>query len=381
MSVSLLGSPFDRSTCRGTGAMFALGALPLMTPGVAAAQDLQNLQFPGAPVPVAACVVPDSIAAGLRRISRRVGGEVGVSALHVESGARVSFNGDRRFPMASVSKVPMALEFLRRVDLGELDPSDTILVTTRDFRPGYSPLAEWSGARSVRRTMDSLFVLMLAVSDNTATDVILNLSGGPEAATRRVQELGVEGVTVDRSEARTFADLVGLPDTIPESELYRYEYFRLRDRLPEAHRQAARERYGTDPRDTATPDGMTELLLAIQEGTGLSIESRAWILAVLGRAESGRNRMRGLLPRSTFVAHKTGTMGGAINDVGIVALPDGAGHLIVSVFVNTLRSTTWRRERTIAEMTRLLYDYFLEEYRGRGAAVAVARRFGHACAA
>ena len=291
----------------------------------------------------------------------------------------MSFNGDRRFPMASVSKVPMALEFLRRVDLGEIDPAETIEVTTREFRAGYSPLAEWSGARSVRLTVDSLFTLMLAVSDNTATDVILNMSGGPEAATRRIRDLGVKGVAVDRSEARTFADLVGLADTIPESELYRYQYFRLRDRLPEAHRQAARERYGTDPRDTATPDGMTDLLLTIQDGAGLSVQARAWILDVLGRAESGRRRIRGLLPRSTFVAHKTGTMGGAINDVGIVALPEGAGHLIVSVFVNTLRSTTWRQERTIAEMTRLLYDYFSEEYRGRGAAVAVARRFGSAC--
>ncbi|WP_419949628.1 class A beta-lactamase [Candidatus Palauibacter sp.] len=359
----------------------ALGGLLVLAPGESGAQDARTSAPPETLVPVAACVVPDSIGEALRRISRRVGGEVGVSALHVESGARVSFNGDRRFPMASVSKVPMALEFLRRVDLGELDPADTIVVTTEDFRPGYSPLAEWSGGRSVRRTLDSLFVLMLAASDNTATDVILNMSGGPEAASRRIRQLGVRGVTVDRSEARTFADLVGLPDTIPESELYRYQYFRLRDRLPEAHRQAARERYGTDPRDTATPDGMTDLLLTIQEGAGLSLESRAWILDAMGRAESGRRRMRGLLPRSTFVAHKTGTMGGAINDVGIVALPEGAGHLIVSVFVNTLRSTTWRRERTIAEMTRLLYDYFLEEYRGRGAAVAVARRFGSACAA
>ena len=356
----------------------ALGTL-LLSPDEGGAQDSRTPTFSEMPPPGAACVVPDSIGEGLRRISRRVGGEVGVSALHVESGARVSFNGDRHFPMASVSKVPMALEFLRRVDLGEIDPTETIEVTTREFRAGYSPLAEWSGARSVRLTVDSLFTLMLAVSDNTATDVILNMSGGPEAATRRIRDLGVEGVAVDRSEARTFADLVGLPDTIPESELYRYQYFRLRDRLPEAHRQAARERYGTDPRDTATPEGMTDLLLTIQEGARLSVESRAWILDVLGRAESGRRRMRGLLPSSTFVAHKTGTMGGAINDVGIVALPEGAGHLIVSVFVNTLRSTAWRRERTIAEMTRLLYDYFSGEYRGRGAAVAVARRFGSAC--
>ena len=72
--------------------------------------------------------------------------------------------------------------------------------------------------------------------------------------------MGVEGVRVDRSEARTFADLVGISSDVPESELYRYNHFRMRDALPVEHREAARERYGYDPRDTATPDGMAELL-------------------------------------------------------------------------------------------------------------------------
>ena len=360
-------------------ALFGLLTVFLASPSPALAQETIRAPLPGPITPGARCIVPDSIGDGLRRIASRVGDAVGISALHVESGARIALNGDRPFPMASVSKVPMALEFLRRVDLGEIDPRDTVAVAVEDIRAGHSPLAARSGARPVRLTVDSLFSLMLAQSDNTATDVILNLSGGPEAATRHLRSLGVEGVRVDRSEARTFADLVGLPDTIPERDLYRIQYFRLRDALPEAHRQAARVRYGTDPRDTATPDGMTDLLLAIHEGEGLSAASRDWILAVLNRSRSGPGRMRGRLPSSTFVAHKTGTMGGAINDVGIVELPAGAGSLIVSVFVNTLRSPTWRRERTIAEMTRLLYDYFSEAFRGRAAAVALARRFGAPC--
>jgi len=48
--------------------------------------------------------------------------------------------------------------------------------------------------------------------------------------------------------------------------------------------------------------------------------------------------------------------------VGIITLPDGAGHLVVAVFVNTLHSTTWRRERTIAEVARVLHDYFSATY-------------------
>lgn len=313
-----------------------------------------------APPVVATCQVPDSIGHALERIARRVGGELGLSAIHLESGARISLNGDRLFPMASVSKIPMALEFLRRVDAGEVDLGATLTIAPEEFRPGHSPLASWSGGRPVERTLDSLLALMIGVSDNTATDVILRLAGGPEAASRRVRDLGVEGVTVDRSEARTFADLSGIPEWVPESELYRYAYFRMRDSLPQAQRDAARERYGKDPRDNTTPEGMAELLARIHFGIGMSEASRARLLDIMASSPSGPRRIRGLLPDSTRVAHKTGTMAGAINDVGIITLPDGGGHLVVAAFVNTLQRSTRRRERAIAEASRLLYDYFTE---------------------
>lgn len=310
---------------------------------------------------VVSCMVPDSVGRSLARIARRVGGEVGVAALHLETGARISFQGDRRFPMASVSKVPMALEFLRRVEAGEIDLSERLEVPITDFRPGHSPLASWSGGRAERATVDSLFRLMIRVSDNTATDVILRLAGGPGAVTRRLRQLGIRGVDVDRSEARTFADLVGIPDTVPESDLYRYNYFRIRDALPAEHRRQARVRYGEDPRDTATPEAMGELLAMVFAGEGLSPASRELLLGQMEASRSGPRRLRGLLPRGTPVAHKTGTMGGAINDVGIITLPGEAGHLAIAVFVNSLRHTEWRRERTIAEVALLLHDHFARD--------------------
>jgi len=304
------------------------------------------------------CMVPDSIGTKLERIARRVGGNVGMSAIHLESGARVSVNGDERFPMASVSKIPMAVEFLRRVDEGEVRLEERLRLPITDFRPGQSPLASWSGGRPVTVTVDSLFRLMLEVSDNTATDAILRLAGGPDEVTRRLRELGIEDVEVDRSEARTFADYSGIPASVPETQLYRYNYFRIRDALPQTHRDSARAAFGDDPRDTATPDGMAKLLAAIWHGDGLSPESRDRLVETMQASKSGRRRIRGMLPSAVPVAHKTGTLAGAVNDVGIMSLPDGGGTLAVAVFVNTLHRTTWRRERTIAEMSRELYDYF-----------------------
>ena len=304
------------------------------------------------------CLVPDSVGQQLRRITRRVGGEIGVAAFHLESGARISYNGNLRFPMASVSKIPMALQFLHRVDEGKIDLSEDLVVPTTDFRPGYSPLASWSGGRAEQATIDSLFRLMIEVSDNTATDVILRLAGGPSEVTRRLRELGIEEIDVDRSEARTFADLSGIPDSVPETELYRYKYFRTRDALPAEHRQQARLRFGDDPRDTATPVAMAELLGLIHAGEGLSRESRDYLVESMLASRSGPRRIKGLLPGDTPVAHKTGTIAAAINDVGIIRLPGDAGHVALAVFVYTFNRTEWRRERTIAEVSRLMYDYF-----------------------
>jgi beta-lactamase class A len=347
-----------RTACR------LLPALALLAPGPqdAAAQSVARSAWTD-------CAVSDSLVTDLERIARRVGNDIGIAAIHIESGARVSVNGTRRFPMASVSKVPMAIEFLHRVDDGEVSLEERLRLPITDFRPGNSPLASWSGGRPVTVTVDSLFRLMIEVSDNTATDVILRLSGGPAGVTGRLRALGIQEMDVDRSEARTFADLVGIPDSVPESELYRYSHFRLRDALPDSVRQRARLEYGTDTRDTATPEATAELLAELWSGAGLTAISRNRLLVAMLESRSGPRRIRGLLPRDTPVAHKTGTMAGAVNDVGIITLPDGRGHVALAVYVNTMHRTTYRRERTIAQAARAVYDYF-SAYRAAPGALA-----------
>ncbi len=115
--------------------------------------------------------------------------------------------------------------------------------------------------------------------------------------------------------------------------------------------------FEADPRDHATPLAMLQLLLAIDDGTAMSPESSAFLLGVMSRTRTGPARLKGLLPKGTPVAHKTGLTGGVVNDVGYITLPDGR-RFAIAVFTNSSETSMSDRERAIAEIARMLFDYF-----------------------
>jgi len=292
----------------------------------------------------------------IARLARIAGGVVGVAALHMESGRRVSLNGKERFPMASTYKIPIAVQVLTRVDRGELTLDQMITVEAADFSPGSGTLSDLFTAPGVALSVRNLLELMLVISDNTATDVLLRVAGGAEAVTARMSELGIEGVRVDRPTKQVIAEWMGIAGPMPES----LEHFRERARAmtPEERRAAAR-RFDDDPRDTATPEAMVALLEHIYRGRALTRETTELLLDILRRCRTGEARLKGLLPPGTEVAHKTGTIGGTTNDVGILTLPADAGHVAIAVFVKSSEADVPTRERAIAEIARAVHDFFL----------------------
>jgi beta-lactamase class A len=87
-------------------------------------------------------------------------------------------------------------------------------------------------------------------------------------------------------------------------------------------------------------------------------------LDIMRRCRTGEARLRGLLPEGTEIAHKTGTIGGTANDVGIITLPDNAGHVVIAAFVKSSQKEVPARERAIAEIARAVHDFFLFQPRG-----------------
>lgn len=223
-------------------------------------------------------------------------GDVGVAALDLNTGETVSINGDKAYPMASTMKIAVAAAYLDQVDSGRRSLNTQI------------------AGQSAR----SLIEAMMVKSNNTATDILIKNLGGPAAIQQWLRHNNIQGLRVDRNIANLLAD---------KRDLW-------------------------DLRDSSTPVAMVQMLRSLERGAILSTASRAYLLDVMARCATGKNRIRGMLA-GVPIAHKTGTLNNYTSDVGYLTLPDGR-RLAVAFFA---RGGT-DRPATIAQAARTIYDGF-----------------------
>lgn len=299
----------------------------------------------------------------IERLSALGGGKLGVTAIHIESGRRFSQHGSELFPMASSYKVPIAVQLLNKVDSGNLSLDQMITITNKDMHIGSGMIAErfeWPNASQpgVALSVRSLLELMLLISDNSATDVCLRLAGGPAQVNAAMSRIGVSGIRVDRPTSVLISDWLGVawPE---EAEHPRKAFADIEKTLNQQAMEISSRTFDADPRDTSTPDAMALLLHKIFSEPILKPDSKNLLLDIMLRCETGLARLKGALPPGTLVHHKTGTIGMTTNDVGIISLPGDAGHLIVAAFVKSSEKPITEREIAIAQVTRMLHDYFL----------------------
>jgi beta-lactamase class A len=300
----------------------------------------------------------DRLQAEIEGLAAIAGGEVGVGAIHLETGTEVYLRADEAFPMASTYKVPIATKVLDRVDRGELRLDSLVTLSPGDLHPGSGTLTSLFDEPGVTLSLRTLMELMLLISDNSATDLVLKTAGGGGAVTAHMRDLGLDGIRVDRPTVRLIGDWIGIPD-LPSDDVDPETFGALAEAVDEADREAAAARFDVDPRDTATPRDMAALLAMIHRHEILSDESSELLLDIMTRSTTGTGRIKGMLPPDADVAHKTGTIGGTTNDVGVLSLPGGAGHVALAVFVKSSDADVETRERAIAQISRAIYDFFL----------------------
>ena len=253
--------------------------------------------FVAQPAVAASSPVLQSLQQQLEIMNAQTPGDVGVAALDLTSGEWVGVNADVPFPMASTMKIAVAANYLAQVEHGRRSLNDRI-----------------SG-----RSASSLMEAMMIRSDNQATDILIRDLGGPDTIQAWLTQQGIHGLRIDRNIAQLL--------------------------------RAKRDLW--DVRDSSTPRAMVNLLRRIDNGTLLQPASRAYILDLMARCRTGKNRIPGLLPPGTKVQHKTGTLRGLSTDVGFITLPSGK-RIAVAFFARGGSN----RPRTIATAARAVYDGF-----------------------
>ena len=124
------------------------------------------------------------------RLAGIAGGTVGVAVVHLETGRAAYLNANEPFPMASTSKVPLAVQLLTRADRREVRLDSMITIQPGDLHTGSGTLTDLFNQPGVALSIRNLMELMMRISDNSATDVLLRTAGGPAAVNARLAALG-----------------------------------------------------------------------------------------------------------------------------------------------------------------------------------------------
>lgn len=294
----------------------------------------------------------------IERLEKLSGGSVGVGLIQLESDRLLMYNDEEVFPMASSYKIPIAVKLLQRVEAGDFGLDTLIELTESDIHPGSGTISQLLNDPGVALSARNLLELMMLISDNSATDLCMKLAGGPEAINGMLMKNGLNQISVDRPTVVLIANWLGI-EMKADEEMGMEVFMKKAEALDEATRTQANKMFVKDNRDQSSPRHMAYLLRLLWEGKLLNPAHTELLLDIMYRCETGENRLKGILPPGTSVAHKTGTIGGTTNDVGIIDLPGEAGHVVCVVFIKESSISVAEREKVIAHIARAAYDYFL----------------------
>ena len=311
-------------------------------------------------IPVLRAGYPDAaLEARLRALVSGAPARCGIVAKHLGNGTIASVNPDARIPLLSVVKLPVAIVVLDGVDRGRWSLTTPITLLAGDMHPR-GELGDRFPRGGGAVSLDRLLKLMITRSENSSADALMRLVGGPRAVTEWLERHGIHDLRVDRTERGLGNDWYGLApgaDTMGSAE----EIRELRSRVPQAVHDSAAQAMLLDPRDTGTARACVHLLERLWRGDLLSAAMTDTLKSMLARCETARDRLPGLLPKGTPVARKTGTGGTsggvtvAINDVGVIRLPNG-DDVAIAVLIGEPRGSVHRAERLIARVARTVFD-------------------------
>jgi beta-lactamase class A len=276
----------------------------------------------------------------IAEIAKEAKGTVGVYAVLIETGDSVGISGNERFALQSVVKLPVSMSVLKMVNEGKLRLDQLVNIQESDLTTmnQKSPIRD-QNPMGTQMFLEDILKAAISESDGTASDVLQRLAGGAPAVQAYVESLGIRDMKIVWS-----------------------------------HKQFSSE-WSRQYDNWTTPVGSVELLRKLwasstenSASSAISKSSADLMLKFMTESNNPKNRILGLLPEGTVVAHKTGTGGrqdgitSVIADVAIITLPNGK-HLAIAIYVGDSTGSGVERADAIAKIAKAAFDTWSGEPR------------------
>jgi beta-lactamase class A len=323
----------------------------------------------------------------LSRLKRDVAGylaevdaDVGVGFKDLSSGGEFYVKRGKRFLTASVFKVYLLADLYRRVNEGKFDLDATVQLEDADRSPGSGVLQYLQPGVTLR--LRDLAKLMMIISDNTATDILMRVLGKSSVADT-LEWLGLKNTRVAKSTKEHLCDMYQLEDEEAWTKFlgirgihrggpsFKEEFCRHVHRIAGVQPISSYplfEKLGIDKsskaftdfedNDVTSPDDLVVVFEAFYSGKMFG-ERASEVMDIMASCETGAGRIKSALPKHAVLAHKTGTVPGVVNDAGIVMVGDK--KYILTVLVNGLKfgkraNYVGKGEKIISRISKMVYS-------------------------
>ncbi|WP_035957842.1 class A beta-lactamase [Bryobacter aggregatus] len=292
-------------------------------------------------------------------LGKSIDGRVGICVRDADTTTCV--RGAERFSLQSVMKLVVGIAVLDAVDHRGWKLEDPVLVRKQDLSLFVQPISKLVGESGYQTTVGDLVRRAIVDSDSAAVDILIAKLGGIEKVQAFLNRKKIAQVRLDRDERHLQTQIGGIdwrPEFVDAAVLD--QAFKA---VPEDRQAAAYTKYQKDPRDTATPLGMTQLLQDLALGKLVSKSSTAFLMRVMEETVTFPDRLKAGLAPGWKLGHKTGSSSSwkgltvATNDVGVMTAPDGR-QISVVVFVADSRATLKEKAVVMSGVSRAVCESY-----------------------
>jgi beta-lactamase class A len=249
------------------------------------------------------------------------------------------------------------------IDRGKVSLDTPVTIRPGDLTLFHQPIAAMVKGEGYKTTLRDLLFRAMQQSDNTANDSILRTVGGPEAVRGYLARrfFGPETIRFGPGERMLQSQTAGL--TWSQDMAMGRRFYTARANLPRSAREKALDAYLANPIDGAAPTAIVRALAKLKKGDMLSPSSTQALLAIMGDAKTGPQRVKAGVPEGWTYVHKTGTgqdlspRSTGYNDVGIMTAPDGTSYAIAVMIGETTVSIPerWALMQSVARAVAALH--------------------------